>query len=295
MSSTAAPASSWRNGGSGNLRNPLTLSQCRYYYDGEYGPRRCSMFPAERRRQIALQINEQGYVSIASLCDQFHVSEMTIHRDLYALEELGQIKKTRGGAVSQNDLQVPISYRARAAIHEEDKDRIGKMAAGLIHDGETVYLDASTTSMYIAKNLGKYERLTVYTHGHMISATLAEKQGVDVYSTGGMLSKDTMAFVGSYAERAIGALRPDKCFIGAAGISLEEGVLDPYYPEASMKRVIANASREVILVAVSDKFDKIAPHVSVPVEMLDVIITDGSITEKYMEELAKRGIRYLLA
>jgi DeoR/GlpR family transcriptional regulator of sugar metabolism len=252
------------------------------------------MFPAQRRRQIAQQINEQGYVSIAKLCDQFQVSEMTIHRDLYALEELGQIKKTRGGAVSYNDLQVPVSYRARAAIHEEDKDKIGKKAAELIHDGETVYLDASTTSMYIAKNLGEYERLTVYTHGHMISTVLAEKQGVDVYSTGGMLSKDTMAFVGSYAERAIGTLRPDKCFIGAAGISLDEGVLDPFYPEASMKRVIVDASREVFLVAVSDKFDKIAPHVSVPIEMIDVIITDSSISEKYVEELGKKGIRCLL-
>lgn len=252
------------------------------------------MFPAQRRRIIAQQINELGYVSISDLCDQFHVSEMTIHRDLYALEEIGQIKKTRGGAVSQKDLLVPVSYRARAVIHEEEKDKIGKKAAELIHDGETIFLDASTTSMYIAKNLNNYEKLTVYTHGHMIISALMEKQGIEVYSTGGLLSTNTLALVGTSAEKAIGILRPDRCFIGAAGISLDEGILDPSLPEASMKRAIVDASREVFLVATADKFDQIAPYITAPLEMIDVIITDNTISEKYVNELNKKGIRCLL-
>ena len=253
------------------------------------------MFPAQRRRLIAKQINENGYVSIPSLCDYFQVSEMTIHRDLYALEAIGQIKKTRGGAVVKEDLLVPVNYRVRAGIHEAEKERIGKKAVEIIGEGETIFLDASTTSMYIAKNLNNFEKLTVYTHSHMMISTLMEKPGIEVHSVGGLVSKETMALVGSEAEAAMTLLRPDRCFVGAAGISIEEGVYDPSLPEASMKRAIVKASREVYLVATSEKFNQIAPYISVPLEMIDMIITDSGIHEKFIKGLNEKGIRCLLA
>lgn len=256
---------------------------------------RFDMFPAQRRREIAERINENGYVSIAELSVQFGVSEMTIHRDLYALEEIGRIKKTRGGAVSQADISVPVSFRARLAVHEDAKDRIGRKAAGLIRDGETVFLDASTTCMYIAKNLGRMERLTVYTNGPMVAIELAEKEGVEVYCISGLLSKETMALVGPQAESSLGALRPDKCFIGALGISVEEGIMDPYFPEASVKRVVMNVSQEVFLVAAADKFSQIGPHLTAPLEMIGVVITDLTARKEHTDACLKMGIRVILA
>lgn len=252
------------------------------------------MFPAQRRRLIAQQINKQGYVSISSLCDYFQVSKMTIHRDLYALEESGQIKKTRGGAVSQKDLFVPVNYKERALIQEEEKTSIGKKAIEFIHDGETIFLDASTTCIYIAKNLDNYRNLTVYTNGYLIVSSLLEKQGVEVHTTGGLLSKETAAFIGSESEKSISVLRPDKCFIGAAGISLEDGILDPSLPEASMKRAIVGASREVFLVAAAEKFNNLATHISVPLDMIDVIITNKGLSENLLSSINKKEIRCIL-
>jgi DeoR/GlpR family transcriptional regulator of sugar metabolism len=252
------------------------------------------MFPAQRRREIAKRINENGYVSIAELCEQYRVSEMTVHRDLCSLEEMGRIKKTRGGAISRADISAPVSYRARMAVHEDLKDRIGRKAAEMIHNGETIFLDASTTCMYIAKNLQNVDRLTVYTNGPMVAIELAEKEGVEVYSISGALSKETMALVGPSAENALCALHPDKCFIGALGISLEEGVMDPYFPEASVKRVVVNVSQEVFLVATADKFNQYGPHLTAPLEMIDVIITDGGIEDRYIDAFSKTGIRCLV-
>jgi DeoR family fructose operon transcriptional repressor len=102
-----------------------------------------------------------------------------------------------------------------------------------------------------------------------------------------------MALVGPSAERVLNDLRPDKCFIGALGISLQDGIMDPYFPEASVKRAIVNVSQEVFLVATADKFSQIGPHITASLEMIDVIITDSSISEKHVDALKEAGIRCL--
>jgi DeoR family fructose operon transcriptional repressor len=249
------------------------------------------MFPAERRRQIAQFVREQGSISIATLSQVFNVSDMTIHRDLSALEDMGLIRKTRGGALPSEQYLVPVDYRVRLQSNPEEKDAIGRKAAEFIRDGDTIILDPGTTCLSIARNLRAFSHLKVITNGPLIILELSQIPGVEVYSTGGILSKETMAYVGPQAEAVISGVRPNKCFIGANGFTIHDGVTDPLPMEASIKKKIVEVSNEVYLVVTPDKFGRVAPYVSAPLEAIDVIIMNKSTPEEYCKQLASKDIR----
>lgn len=253
------------------------------------------MFPAERRRQITQLVSEQGSLSITELSRLFGVSEMTIHRDLDTLENMGFLQKTRGGALASEQHMVPLDYLLRLKSHQEEKDEIGRCAAQFIKDGDTVFFEAGTTSLSVARNCRGFSNLTAFTNGPLIMMELAHIPGVEVYSTGGLLSKRTMALVGSDAERAISQIRPNKCFIGANGFTIEDGVTDPLPMESAIKRKMVEVSQEVYLVVTPDKFGHVAAHVSVSIEAIDVVILNKNTPEHFCHELAARDIRFVVA
>ena len=124
---------------------------------------------------------------------------------------------------------------------------------------------------------------------------LAQISGVEVYSTGGILSKQTMAYVGPQAEEVLTKLRPNKCFIGANGFTIQDGVTDPLPLESSIKRNMVEVSNEVYLVVTPDKFGHVAPYVSVPLEAIDVIIMNEDTPDEYCKQLHAKGIRCEIA
>jgi DeoR family fructose operon transcriptional repressor len=253
------------------------------------------MFPADRRRRIAQYVREQGSISIGTLSEMFSVSDMTIHRDLAALEEMGLLRKTRGGAVPSEQYLVPVDYRARLQSYPEEKDAIGKRAVEFIRDGDTIILDPGTTCLSIARNLRGFHHLNVITSGPLIILELAQIPGIDVHSTGGILSKQTMAYVGPQAEEVLSSVRAAKCFIGANGFTVQDGVTDPLHLESSVKRKMVEVSNEVYLVVTPDKFGRVAPYISVPLGAIDVIIMHNSTPEKYTRQLASKDIRCEIA
>jgi DeoR family fructose operon transcriptional repressor len=253
------------------------------------------MFPAERRRQIAHHVNEKGSISIVELSQLFNVSEMTIHRDLTTLDNMGLLRKTRGGAVSSGRHLAPTDYQSRLLSHKEQKDAIGRKAVDFIKNGDTIFLGPGTTCLSIASHCYGFTELTVYTNGPLIILELAKIPGVAVYSTGGMLSKNTMAYVGPAAENMISMIRPDKCFLGANGFTIEDGVTDPLPLESSIKRKMVEVSQEVYLVATPDKFGRVAQHVSFPLEAIDVVIMHHDTPEEYCQALAAKDVRCVFA
>jgi DeoR family transcriptional regulator, fructose operon transcriptional repressor len=253
------------------------------------------MFAAERRRQIAQIVNGQGSCSIADLSRMFEVSEMTIHRDLSALERMGVLRKTRGGALAAEPYAIPLDYQGRLQSLQAEKDAIGRAAAQFIRDGETVILEASTTSLSIVRYCRALTNVIMYTNNPLVVIEAAQLPGVEVFSCGGLLSKRTMAIVGPDTERGLSAVRAHKCFVGANGLTLEEGVTDPLPLEASAKRKIVEVSQEVYVVATHDKFGRVAPQISVPLQAIDVVITDKGTDESYCQRLTERGIRCIVA
>lgn len=251
-----------------------------------------STFPAERRRQIARMISEQGSCTIADLSRRFDVSEMTIHRDLAVMDEMGLLRKTRGGAIAADKPGlVSVDYQMRLGANPEQKEMIGAAAVQFIRNGDTVIIESGTTALSVARNCRGFADLIVYTNGPLALLELAQIPGVDVYSTGGQLSKRTMSLVGPEAERALSRVRADKCFIGASGFTLEEGVSDPLPLESSVKRRMIESSQEVYLVLTPDKFGRLAQQITAPIEAIDAIITHRDLPDHYCRELSARGIR----
>jgi DeoR/GlpR family transcriptional regulator of sugar metabolism len=253
------------------------------------------MFPAERRREIERLVNSEGAISITKLSDQFGVSEMTIHRDLKLLEDMGSIEKTRGGAVASRPYVVPTEYRKRLKSNEDLKSAIGRKAVEFIQDGDTIYLDPGTTSLQVARALQGFSNLTVYTNGPAIVVELSKIPGVEVYCTGGLLSKSSMAFVGPDAERTLSKIRPERCFVGAHALTIANGVSDPFPLEASLKRRAVEVSQEVYLIVTPDKFGNVAPHISVPLEAIDIVITNEGAPEIFLKELEANKLHCVLA
>jgi DeoR family fructose operon transcriptional repressor len=225
----------------------------------------------------------------------FNVSEMTIHRDLKTLDKTGLLRKTRGGALAPEPYLVMADYQSRLKSFEKEKDAIGCRAMEFIQNGDTILLGPGTTCLSIARQCYGFSDLTVITNGSLIILELAKIPGVAVYSTGGLLSKTVMAYVGPDAEKQLTNTRPDKCFIGANGITLEDGVTDPLPLEASIKRKMVEVAQEVYLVATPDKFGRVAQHVSFPLEAVDVIIMHVDTPDDYCEELATKEINCIFA
>jgi DeoR family fructose operon transcriptional repressor len=253
------------------------------------------MFAAERRRQIARIVSGQGSCSIPDLARMFEVSEMTIHRDLTALERMGVLRKTRGGALAAEPYAIPLDYHARLQSLQAEKDAIGSAAAQFIADGDTVIIEASTTSLSIVRHCRKLSNVTMYTNNPLAVIEAAQLPNVEVYSCRGLLSKRAMALVGPETERDLLDIRANKCFVGASGLTLEDGVTDPLLLEASVKRRMVEVSQEVYVVATHDKFGRVTSQVSVPLEAIDVVITDKGTDEEYRRKLTERGIRCVVA
>lgn len=252
-------------------------------------------FPAERRREIERLVNSEGSMSISELSGIFKVSEMTIHRDLKTLEMIGAVEKTRGGAIAAGPYVVPLKYRKRLKSNEDLKDDIGRKAVEFIKDGDLIFLGPGTTSLGVARNLKGFENLTVFTNGPAIVIELSKKKGIELHCTGGTLSKSTMAYEGPETERIISKLIPDKCFVGAYAFNIAKGVTDPMLLAASSKRRIVEVSQEVYILATPDKFGNVVPHLSVPLEAIDVVITNENAPENFVKELLSRKIQCVLA
>jgi DeoR/GlpR family transcriptional regulator of sugar metabolism len=253
------------------------------------------MFPADRRRQIAHYVNEHGSTSITELSAMFNVSEMTIHRDLKTLDQTGLLRKTRGGALAPEPYLVLADYQSRLKSYEKEKEAIGCRALEFIQNGDTILLGPGTTCLSIARQCYGFNDLTVITNGPLIILELAKIPGITVHSTGGLLSKTVMAYVGPVAEKYLSTIRPDKCFIGANGITLEDGITDPLPFEASIKRKMVEVAQEVYLVATPDKFGHVSQHVSFPLEAVDVIIMHKDTPDEYCQGLESKAIRCVFA
>ena len=171
------------------------------------------MIPAERRQKMLEYIVDSGSASISELANTFDISDMTVHRDLRILEVEGHIQKTYGGAVL-SPYNVETDYDRRLKLHPEPKYIIGEMAASLINNGDSILLDPSTTSLAVIPHLKNKQNLTIFTTSVSAISKLKDFISVnhfEVYSTGGLLYKDTDGLIGPSTTAYLDNIHVDKC------------------------------------------------------------------------------------
>jgi DeoR/GlpR family transcriptional regulator of sugar metabolism len=247
----------------------------------------------ERQKQILSLLGRQGRLSVAEIVERFSISEATARRDLETLASQGRVQRVHGGviALEQAPPELPILERKNEQAGE--KKRIGGLAAGLVKDGETVFLGSGTTVLEVARNLRDRKHLTVVTNSLPVLNMLAGQKEVTVISLGGMLRESELSFIGHITEQALAELRVDKVFMGTRGLSLEHGLTNDYLQETLTDRAILKIGREVIIVADYSKINRVATALLAPLNVMKMLVTDSKADKKFLTALKKNGIQIL--
>lgn len=249
----------------------------------------------ERQEEIYALIIREGRVNVAQVCSTFAVSEATARRDLDILAEQGKIQRVHGGAIRIKQAPPEQPIFERSSVQAEEKRRIGKVAADLIKDGETIFLGSGSTVYEIARNIHDKQNLTIVTNSLLVINELADKEEFTLISVGGILRKSERSFIGHIAQQSLGELRADKVFMGIRAISLEQGLTNDYLPETMTDRAIMGMGSRVIIVADYTKCERVATAYVAPLENIDMLITSKETPSDFIQALIDKGINVLLA
>jgi len=239
-----------------------------------------------RRDAVLRLIRQQTSATITEIASKFQVSEMTIRRDIQKLVEAGQVIRIPGGARIEWTFGGERDFFERLQRMGEAKKAIGKAAAAMVREGETIALDSGTTTLYIARHLRQHRNITVFTFSLAVLEELAGCDSARVELTGGSYRRTSHDLIGNAVDETLSRISTDRVFFGAAALSFRKGVMvfDPEIP-----RALLNAGRQRILVLDSSKIDQEATYGFCPLERCDVIITDNGIKPADLERLNKLG------
>ena len=249
------------------------------------------MLALERRNIIIERLNTDGKVVVATLSQEFGVTEETIRRDIEKLSNEGLAVKTYGGAVSnamQTNAELPYNIRKKSNI--DLKQKIAETVASMIKDGDRIMLDASSTAIYVARQIKSKKNITVITNSVEILFELADKTGWTILSTGGSLREGAFSLFGSAAEKMIRDHYVDYAICSAKGIDSRMGISDSNEKDAEMKKAIFNAASTRILALDSTKFDKISFIKVCDLKEIDVIVTDKDPGETWKKRFNENGV-----
>ena len=248
------------------------------------------MLALERRNLILEKLQAEKRVVVSELSQLYEVSEETIRRDLDKLEKEGLATKSYGGAVINEDVSIDLPFNIRKNQNVSGKQQMADIAASLVQEGDHIFLDASTTAVFIAKALKENERLTVITNSMEILLELSDVSGWNIISTGGVMKEGYLAFLGSKTEDAIRSYYVDKVIISCKALDHEWGIMESQEAFGTTKKAMIASGREKILVVDSTKFDQTAFSVAGKLRDIDVVVTDRKPSEKWLAHFAEEGV-----
>jgi DeoR/GlpR family transcriptional regulator of sugar metabolism len=244
----------------------------------------------ERQKQILSLLERQGRLSVAEIVEQFSISKATARRDLESLASHGKAQRVHGGVISVEQAPPEQPILNRKSEQADEKTSIGRVAASLVADEETVFLGSGTTVLEVARNLRSHKHLTVITNSLPVLNMLAGLKEITVISLGGMLRESEMSFIGHITEQSLKEIRVDRVFMGTRGLSLEHGLTNDYLQETLTDRAILKIGREVIIVADYSKINRVSTVLLAPLGAVNTLVTDTKADKKFVQELKKQGI-----
>ena len=252
------------------------------------------LIPAQRRERILEYLALHKIVASIDLSEWLGVSEATIRRDLEWLEEEGTLERTHGGAALSQRLPLEPEYRQRAMRCPEEKRMIGLTAAGLIQDGEIVFINSGTTTTQVIRHIRPSKEITVITN-NLAAAVEAGDPGFDLLLVGGEFQHKSNSVAGRFAIDNLGQVYANKAFIGVDGISLKHGYTVPSNAEAEVLRIMLSRTHgPVYVVADHSKWGVVSNFEVAPVNSDLILITDAGLDEHARESLTSRGVELIL-
>ncbi|WP_232829483.1 DeoR/GlpR family DNA-binding transcription regulator [Tropicimonas sp. IMCC34043] len=248
-----------------------------------------------RRRKILEWLQEEGSARVRDLSAAFQVSEATIRQDLERLEKEGHVTREHGGAHLN---RIPLQAGSMVLQHMENMDKkrkIGAYAASLVRDGETLILDAGTTTTEVATRLVDRTNLTVITNALNIAIILGAIPGFAIHLPGGQFKSPTLSISGDKAVDYFQNIYAGKLFLATAGVGPESGLTYPSFADLELKKAMINAASHVYLVADSTKINKSSFTRLGALELIHSFVTDDGISDRDAKEFDRRGIELLIA
>jgi DeoR/GlpR family transcriptional regulator of sugar metabolism len=242
-----------------------------------------------RRDRIEQRVRAQREVGYAELAAEFDVSEMTIRRDVEALEMLGVVRRIVGGAIALKGKDSEPSFETRVANAAEEKHHIADAVAELVGPNETLIIDSGSTALAVAKALkGRELGLTVVTPSLLVALELIDEPGTSVVLTGGELRPGELSTIGPATENTLHSYNCDTFVMGVAGIDAERGISDYHQGESQVKRAASQRADRVIVAADQSKLGRVTFVSIAPLSEIDIIVTDGAPDHAAL--VAARGV-----
>lgn len=250
------------------------------------------MLTSERKSLIAERLRRDGRLIARSLAEELDLSEDTIRRDLREMASEGLLARVHGGALPVQPA-LP-DFAARKEVASDEKKRLGQLAATLVEQGQTVFLDGGTTNAEIARALPRDFGFTVVTHSPTIATELEHHPTAEIILIGGRIYKHSMVAVGSIASAAIASMRPDIFFLGATAVHSRHGFTTGDFEEASIKRQIAAQSARTYVALTAEKLERASPVTIMPLEAATGIIVSGRAVAEQLEAIGSAGLDVLI-
>ncbi|KRF07242.1 DeoR family transcriptional regulator [Paenibacillus sp. Soil766] len=244
----------------------------------------------DRRMTILNHLEMEGKVQVHHLSELLTVSTETVRRDLDRLEKEGKLRKVYGGAVKMRMEMVEPPFLNRVQMNKPEKAAIGKLAASLVQDGETIMLDNGTTTIEIVPFLNDKTNVTLITNSIPILNLAMETFRGRVIFTGGEVNQECRAVTGSLVDQLLDQFKVNKAFISAGGISLTDGITDFHLAEAVISRKMMQRAEECILVADHSKFGLSTFARVARLEEISMLITDAGCPKEWVDTIEGLGI-----
>jgi DeoR/GlpR family transcriptional regulator of sugar metabolism len=248
----------------------------------------------QRWDRLRSALRQNRVVRVEDLCRELHASPATVRRDLARLEELGEIQRVHGGAVSVDSRMDEPLFDDKASMSTKEKQRIARAALDYVAADDTIYLDGGSTVLEFARLLRDRTNITVVTNSLRAAHELAGR-GPRLILIGGELRRLSQTMVGPLTRLTLAELHVDKAFMGTIGLTLKEGLTTTDPSEAYTKELVMSQARQVILLADSSKIGKVSFARTGRLDRVHVLITDKRVDKNFAKELIKKRIRIVRA
>lgn len=247
----------------------------------------------QRQSRILQLLRQKQLASVAELSKHFHVTPATIRRDLEVLEEQGSLKRFFGGVEYILPQSEYVQYQTAKKDFTPAKIAIAKKAAGMISNGDTIFLNSSTTALYILDYIDKIQASIITNNARSIDCSVPE--AVDLLLTGGEVYGNRQSLVGEFALDTTRKVIANKCFLGVSGISAAGGVTSSYVQEVAVNRsMLAQCSGQKIVVADSSKIGVRQNFFDYGLEQITHLITDSAADPRELDQIRAKGVEVIV-
>lgn len=247
----------------------------------------------ERQQRILERAVTHGIARTSDLAREFGIHEMTVRRDLDALEELGLLERVHGGARVNRSASGEVAYSLRAVRQVNEKNLIARAALAFIRDGETIAVDASTTGLALVRML-EVRRVHAIVTG-LDAANALATSGVPFTLMGGTYHPPARSFVGSVFSAGLKRFNPDRVFFSSKGFTLEHGFTDAHLPEVEAKEQLIHSAAQKVALLDHTKFGVRAANTILELTGVNVVITDRAPSSAIKSALREAGVELIVA